>query len=324
MKNVNKKVIMAILLVGVSSTGLMACKPYNTPEFVDVSPSQTAFAIPLKGDGADQVKLDSEEAVKKNLVTSKRVPISKEWLQTGRGFLFIAEDGKWIPNETVIVVERKPETRAWTEAEGTGTSVVNQGIEAETRGSIAFIAGMNCTASIQENNAAKYLFNYNDRSLKDVMDSEIRAAVESKFGEEIAKRDLEVVLVEKEQIMTAVRTYVEDMFSNKGITINQLGLKGEFSYKDPKVQAALNAKFTAAKDQEAQATINETNKAKAIADAEVIRTQASTMGDTIKLKQAEAAIIEANAKLEMAKSLGNMKDVKVIGNNPIFGSDILK
>lgn len=322
MKNVNKKVLAAILLVGISSTGLMACKPYNTPEFVDISPSQTAFAIPLKGNGADQVKLDSEEAVKANLVTSKRVPISKEWLQTGRAFIF--EEGKWIANEVVIVVERKPETRAWTEASGTGTSVTNEGIEAETKGSIAFIAGMNCTASIQESDAAKYLFNYNEKPLKDVMDTEIRAAVESKFGEEIAKRDLEVVLVEKEQIMTAVRTYVDDMFSKKGITINQLGLKGEFTYKDPKVQASLNAKFTAAKDQESQTIVNETNKAKAIADAEVIRTQASTMSDTIKLKQAEAAIIEANAKLEMAKSIGNMKDVKVLGNNPLFGSDMLK
>lgn len=325
MMKVNKRLVGVIIMTGLMSSTLAGCgfiEPFCPPEFTDIEASQTAFLVPMTGDGADQVKLDSEEAVKKNLVSTKRVEIPKTFVKmSNNGFIHI--DGVWMANKKLIVVERKPETRAWTEAEGTGTSVANQGIEAETKGSIAFMAGMNCTASIQEADAPKYLFNYSNKPLKDVMDTEIRAAVESKFGEEIAKRDLEVVLVEKEQIMTAVRTYVEDMFSKKGITINQLGLKGEFTYKDPKVQASLNAKFTAAKDQESQAIVNETNKTKAAADAEVIRTQASTMADTIKLKEAEAAIINANAKLEMAKSIGNMKDVKVLGDNPLMG-DILK
>lgn len=320
MKRTNKKMVAAIVLVGMMSTGLMACKPYNAPEFVEVSPSQTAFMIPLTGDAANQVKMSSEEEAAKNLVNSKRVTIPKEWIQTGRGVIF--EDGSYMPTSRVILVERKPETREWTE-DGTGTSVANQGIKAESKESIAFMARMNVTASIQESDASKYLFNYNDKTLASVMDTELRAMVESKFVQECAKRNMATILVEKEQIMDAVREEITTNFTKKGVTLTQIGLKGDLTYTNPNVQTSIDANFTAVKQQEAQTVINETNKSKAIADAEVIRTQASTMGDTIKLKEAEARIIDAQAKLEMAKSIGNMKDVKVLGDNAIMG-DILK
>lgn len=316
----SRKLIASCILVGVMSTGLMACKPYNTPEFIEVSPSQTAFLIPLTGDAANQVKMSSEEEASKNLVNSKRVTIPKEWVQKGRGIIF--EDGEYMPTARVILVERKPETREWTE-DGTGTSVTNQGIKAESKESIAFMARMNVTASIQEADASKYLFNYNDKTLAAVMDTELRAMVESKFVQECAKRTIAQILVEKEQIMTAVRDEITTNFTKKGVTITQIGLKGDLTYTNPKVQDSIDANFTAVKEQEAQTVINETNKNKAIADAEVIRTQASTMADSIKLKEAEARIIEANAKLKMAESIGNMKDVKVIGDNPIMG-DVLK
>lgn len=309
-----KKKIMGLVLVGVLSTGLMACKPYNTPEFVEVSPSQTAFMIPLIGDASSQVKMDSEEAVAKNLVNSKRVTIPKEWVQTGRGFLFFDGDGKWMPTAKVIVVERKPETREWTE-DGSGTSVTNQGIKAESKESIGFMARMNCTASIQEADAPKFLFNYNDKPLKDVMDTEIRAHVESEFVKQCASKSMDEILAQKAAIMADVVKTVTDNFKAKGITITQLGLKGDVTYDNADTQKAIDSKFQAAKNQEAQAITNETNKTKAAADAEVIKSQASTIKDSIELKKAEAMQTEAQAKLEMAKSMGGWKPTSV-GQNP--------
>jgi regulator of protease activity HflC (stomatin/prohibitin superfamily) len=323
MIKLNKKIASLILVVGLS-TSLMACKPYNTPEFVEVSPSQTAFLIPLTGDNSNQVKMDSEDAVSKNLVNSKRVQIPKEWIQTGRGFLFFDGDGKWMPTAKVIVVERKPETREWTEDTKTGTDVKNQGITAESKESIGFIVRMNCTASIQEADASKFLFNYNDKPLSDVMDTEIRAAIESKFVSECAKLSMDEILVKKGDIMSTVVAYVTDMFSKKGVTITQLGLKGDITYLNPKTQDAIDSKFQAEKNQEAQAITNQTNKDKAAADAEVIRTQAGTMADSIKLKEAEAKLTEAEAKKEMAKAMQNWKDIKVLGDNPVLGQDFLK
>lgn len=314
MLKVNKKLIGIIMLVAVSSTGLMACKPYNTPEFKDISPSQTAFAIPLQGDASNQVKMNSEEEAAKNLVNSKRVQIQKEWVQTGKS----PDTGVYMPTETIIIVERKPETREWTEAEGTGTSSTNQGIKAESKESIGFMARMNCTASIQENDAAKFLFYYNDKALKDIMDTEIRANIESEFVKQCASRSMDDILSQKADIMDAVVKEVTTTFSAKGITISQLGLKGDLTYDNPDTQKAIDANFQAEKNQEAQAINNKTNEDKAIADAQVIQSQASTIKDTIALKQADAALTEAQAKVEMAKSLANMKDIHVLGNNPIM------
>lgn len=307
-----KKLISIILIAGVIGASITGCKPYNTPEFVEVSPSQTAFMIPLVGDESNQIKMDSEEAVAKNLVNSKRVEIPKQWVQKGRGFIF--ENGEWMPTAKVIVVERKPETREWTE-DGSGTSVQNQGIKAESKESIGFMARMNCTASIQEADAPKFLFNYNDKPLKDVMDTEIRANIESEFVKQCASRSMDEILAQKANIMSEVVKEVTNTFAQKGITISQLGLKGDFTYDNAETQKAIDAKFQAEKNQEAQDITNETNKKKAEADAEVIKSQSATIKDSIELKKAEALQTEAEAKLEMAKSMSGWKPTSV-GQNP--------
>jgi regulator of protease activity HflC (stomatin/prohibitin superfamily) len=314
MIKVNKRLVGLILMVGIVGGSITGCKDYNTPEFVEVSPSQTAFMIPLVGDASSQVKMDSEEAVAKNLVNSKRVEIPKQWVQMGRTSFIFFENGKWMPTAKVIVVERKPETREWTE-DGSGTSVTNQGIKAESKESIGFMARMNCTASIQEADAPKFLFNYNDKPLKDVMDTEIRANVESEFVKQCASKSMDEILAQKAIIMADVVKEVTDNFKAKGITVSQLGLKGDISYDNAETQKAIDSKFQAEKNQEAQAITNETNKTKATADAEVIKSQAATIKDSIELKKAEAMQTEAQAKLEMAKSMGGWKPTSV-GQNP--------
>lgn len=155
-------------------------------------------------------------------------------------------NGKWIPTVKVIVVERKPVTREWTEDEKTGTSTQNQAIVAETRESLRVVARMNCVAQIDEADATRFLFRYNNKPLEEIMDSEIRARIESKFVEQCAKyylRDEQNgILAHKFNIMQSVRDYVIAYFKDRGITINVIGLKGDFTY-DADVQKSINDRF---------------------------------------------------------------------------------
>lgn len=313
----SKKKIVTLLSVIVITGGLTGCvKPYNTPEFVEITPSQTAFLIPMIGDSTEQVQLDSEEALAKNMVSAKRIQIPKEWVQTKRA----SWKGKYMDTAKLIVVERKPVTREWTEAAGEGTSNANQAITAETKESIGFRVRISITANIQENDAVKFLYNYNTKTLEEIMDSEIRARVESKFNEEAAKYALDDLLINKESIMETVRNDVINYFKGKGITISTLGLKGEITYLDPSIQESINAKFTAQKEAEAQAIINQKNIEQAQAEADAIRTQSSTLEQQIQLKEAEAKKIEAEAKLKQAEAMANW-DVQVLGDNPIVRSN---
>lgn len=107
-------------------------------------------------------------------------------------------------------------------------------------------AGMQCVAQIQETDAVKYLYWYNEKTLDDVMDTEIRAVVEKAFAEKIATyllRDEENgVLAHKADLMAGIRKAADDYTKTRGITITVLGFKGEFTY-DPLVQKAINDRF---------------------------------------------------------------------------------
>ena len=113
MKKFNRFFIIGfmLLLVLLSLTGCI--KPYNKPQLETISASQTAFLIPLEGNTKDnQASFDSVEFLESAKVATKRIRISKRWLQTGRQTWI----GKWIATDRLVVVERKPESREWTNA----------------------------------------------------------------------------------------------------------------------------------------------------------------------------------------------------------------
>lgn len=276
------KTILLFMIIMVAVLGFTGCrKPYDTPEFVTITPSQTAFLIPLIGDTGSQGAFESEKLLEEVKVATKEVQIPHRWVQTGRR----SWKGEWRPSAKLIVVERKPETREWTADKDSGTSSRNQGIKAESKGSISFSVSMNCSAQIDEKNATKFLYRYNNKTLSSVMDTEIRSMVESKFVEETSKLEMEEILVSKQKIMDSIRAYVEPYFKERGITITVLGLKGDVVYDDSSIQKAINAEFTAQKQQEAQVIINETNEAKAKANKNVAITNAEAEAQAIKLIQ---------------------------------------
>jgi len=282
MKRINLLFILAISLMMLNLGGCW--KSFDQPELVNIEPSQTAYLIPLVGKTSDQQAFKSEEFLDKNKIAAKQVQIPHRWIDTGR----MPGSGEWIAAARLIVVERKPSTRMWTESPKTGSTTNDDGISAESKGSISFVARMNCVAQIDVEDATKFLFRYNNKPLERIMDEEIKARVESKFVEENAKREMAEILLEKAEIMEAVRQDVVPYFKERGITVTVLGLKGDLTYLDPEIQTSINAKFRADKEYAAQKVRNRK-------DIEIAQTQA-----TSELLKAEAT---AKANLKVSRSL---------------------
>ena len=158
--------LCVVLLVG-------CIRPFDVPEFQEVSNSETAFLVPLTGDTGKQTGFDSQKYLSDRKVAVKRVQIPHEWVQTGRW----SNDGKWVPTVRLIKVDRAPVTREWTAGRESGTSQKNEAIWIESQDSVGFTTGITCTARIPDDVAAvKFLFNYPSGSLESVMDTEIRGA----------------------------------------------------------------------------------------------------------------------------------------------------
>lgn len=278
-KNVIKKIVLSGLLCVTLASFTGCIRPYDTPEFVEIEPSQTAFLVPLTGDTTNQASFESEEMLSNALVATKRVQIPHEWVQTKRR----SWQGEWKPTMRLIVVERKPETREWNTSKDNGTSVTNQAIYAESKESIGFSVGMNCSAQIYtEQDAVKFLYSYNNTTLASIMDSEIRARVESKFVEECAKYSLNEILENKDVIMQTVREDVETYFAEKGITITVLGMKDGIEYDDPAIQTAINEKFSSEQKLETQENNNAVIISKAEAEAEAMKIAAEAEAEANK------------------------------------------
>lgn len=272
-------ILLSVLALSITLTG---CKAYDKPEVILISPSETAFLIPLVGDTSKQGAFNSEALLAKTKISTKEIEIPHRWLKTGR----MSSNGEWRATATLIKVERKPVTREWTES-SSGTSIKNEGIVAESKESIGFMSRMNCSAQIDEADAVKFLYRYNNKPLEGVMDTEIRAKIESTFVEECGKLSLDDILIKKEVIMNTIRNEVIPYFKEKGISVTVIGMKGEFTYLDKGIQESINKKFTTQKSLEAQTAENTRLVSKAKADAEAVQIQASTISSQIKLKELE-------------------------------------
>ena len=285
-KNVFMRFLLVVLMLVVLVVLFTGCiRPYKEELLVEISPSQTAFLIPLEGQTSDQGVFESESLLEQSKVPTKRVIIPQRWHQKGRGNW----NGEWIQQAKLIIVERKPETREWTSDASTGTSTVNQGILAESRESISFYVGMNAAAEINERDAVRFLYRYNDKPLSEVMDTEIRARIEARFVEEASKRTMEEIITDKEGIINAVHEDVIPYFKSRGISITVLGLRGDITYLDSTIQDAINASFREQRLFEAQKITNENNIAKAEAQKRVSITQAQAEAEAIKLIQEQIA-----------------------------------
>jgi hypothetical protein len=314
MKNVTTKgfVLSLCALTGILLSGCER-QPFNAPEFVDIGPNETAYMIPMSGDTTNQKQLQSEEFLARNQVSSKRVEIPHQWVQTGRG----AEEGKWVPTVQLLKVSLSPETREWTEEDATGTSAKNQGIKAETSESTSFMARMNCSCQISEGKSATFLHWYYGRPLAEVMDSDIRALVEKHFVAECAHYTLEALLTHKDAIMHSVEAKLREYCEARGINLNYVGLKGDFTYENKAIQESLDNRFKARQERLSQADVNAKNIEKAKADAQAAKIMSSIKGQQYSNFTLRKMALENQAKLIIV--MGEKGVPATVGVNTIIG-----
>ena len=263
---IKKKLFTLLFIVVMVCTMFTGCrKPYDKPEFVTIEASQTAFLIPLVGDTTTQSAFESEELLAEAKVATKEIQIPHRWVQLGRRHWY----GEWKPSATLIVVERKPVSRSWESGDSAAASS-NRAIFGETADQIGIYVGMNCTAMIEEKDAAKFLYRYNNTPLETVIDTDIKKLVEDRFNVETAKYTSTELGAAKGEIMEAVKNYVVPYFKEYGITITVLGMKEGVSYENDEIQKAIDAKFASEQELVIQQNKNDAALAKAEADAKAM------------------------------------------------------
>ena len=277
MNKVKKLILVALMLVLCLS--LAGCrKPYDKPEFVKITPSQTAFLIPLIGDSTTQSAFESEDLLAQHKVATKEIQIPHRWVQMGR----MNWNGEWKASAELIVVERKPVSRSWDSGDNAASSA-NRAIFGGSSDNIGIYVGMNCTAMIEEADAVKFLYRYNNTPLETIIDNDIKKLVEDRFNIETSKYTSTELGGAKGEIMEAVKAYVIPYFKEYGITITVLGIKEDISYENPEIQKAIDAKFASEQELVIQQNKNEANIAKAEAEAQAILIAAQAQAEANKL-----------------------------------------
>lgn len=280
----SKKIILVAAISAMMFSLTSCIKPYDKPEFVVIEPSQTAFLVPLIGDTTNQENFESEEMLNELKVATKEIQIPHRWVQTKRW----SWQGEYKPSSRVIVVERKPETREWI-----NDGAVNDGIQAKTKDDIKFTVNLACTAQIDEANAARFLYRYNNKALAEIMDDEVKTKITSAVVGECAKYNQNELSSNTETIMEKVSENVIPYFEERGITITALGLTGDFVYSDS-VQKSIDQRFQAEKEAESQKIKNQQEVANAEAEVKIAQMEAqailekqSVMDAEIRLKELE-------------------------------------
>src|SRR5579883_64349 len=113
-------------------------RPYDVPEYQEIDTSESAFLIPLEGDGTNQTAFPSADFLNQKKVAAKRVQIPHRWQQTGR----FPGNGHYVATVRLVKVDRRPITREWTKAAHTGTSAKDESISVESKDSINLSTGI--------------------------------------------------------------------------------------------------------------------------------------------------------------------------------------
>lgn len=292
MKKSRKFIVLALMVMVLC--GLTACiKPYDTPEFVTIEASQTAFLIPLVGDTSDQASFASEELLEQAKVATKEIQIPHRWVQTGRKDWV----GEYRASAKLIVVERKPVSRSWNSGSNATDSI--NAIWGETSDGIGIYVGMSCSAQINEEDATKFLYRFNNTPLETIIDNEIKTMVKDEFNRQVSKFTSAELHVNKENIMTAVKDAVTTYFKEYGITITVLGMNEGLSFENPSIQEAIDKKFASEQELVTQQNKNDVALAKAQAEADAAIIKAEAEAKVLQI----AAEAEAEANRKIAESL---------------------
>ncbi len=129
--------------------------------------------------------------------------------------------------------------------------------------SIAFGVGITATASVPEEWASKFLYNYNGRTLEEVMDKDVRGRIQNILTRDFGDKDLSHCQTERKGVYDDMRSETVEYFKTMGVQITNLGGAGGFHYLDESIQSAINAKFSS--EMKVASSVNEVNSAKKFA-----------------------------------------------------------
>jgi len=305
--------IIVTLSLAVLATAFTGCvRPYDTPEYVEVKANETAYVVPLEGESDAGVKFDSEAYLDKLKVATKRIQIPHRWNQLGRETL--GANGEWIDTVRVITVDRSPVTRQWSPGETSKTA-----LWLESADSIGFSTGFSVTAYVEEADTSRFLYSYKATSLSDVLDTELRARIQSVASQVSAAYRMDNLRERKNELIDKVKADVVPFFKAKGITITTIGQFGGFEYENKAIQLAIDDTFVAQQAKvknaallEAQTDANKRIELAALADAEAARTKAKGEADgKLSVFQAEAdGITAVNKALSAANQNPQLVELK--------------
>jgi len=249
---------------------------------------ETAFVIPLEGaTKAKQGKFDSEAFLESKKVAAKRVQIPTRWHKTGR----LHTSGKWIKTVRVIKIDRAPLTREWTQEQDRGSTSHDDAFRIESKESIEWYQGVTVSASISEEDAAKFLYNYSGKNLEYVLDNNVRSYAQDFLTGAFAQLYLDSARQAKKIIFDSLKVVCRRKFEKKGVTIENIGAAGGFNYVDDDIQTSINEKFAA--EQRKRAARDDR-----LAAEEFARAEAAAR----KKMQVEIMKMEAQARLNFSKA----------------------
>ena len=325
--------IALCLAVCLAVIGLSGCrKPFMTPKFEQIKPNEFAFLVPY-GKTSDQTQASPESYWIEKKVMAKEIEIPQEWVADG--YEDGAYNGHYKDSAVLIRVDSSPVTRSWTKDQNTGTSTRDEAIWAMSSDQIKWTVGWNCTARIASiEDAAMFLSNYPNGKLMEVMDTEVRGKLTTRFNLAVTDLPMKQMQESGAPVFKAVTEEVTKFFKARGITITDLGINGPYVYDNPNITKVLEEKYTAAQQEEinrskttAQAETNKATQLVAEAKAKAILTEREAEATGIKsVADAKAYEIEkANKDLKTYLELKRLENEKALierwtGSYPNFFS----
>lgn len=291
-------------------------RPFEPIQLEVIQPNEEAFLLPFTENIELQTSTHTEDYLRRSLVHTQQVKIPQQWVP--RGYETLGANGEWRDAAILVRVDKSPVTREWTADPNSGTSSKNEAIWVMTSDQVEFSTGWTCTARVSaRDDAVKFLHNYPNGALTQVMDQEIRAKIQSAFGLEVTDLPMEELRLKATPHIQSVVSMVTVFFAERGITITNLGISGGFVYKDPSIVKTLvevfnaeQAKLIAIAETATQIEKNKTLQLEADSRAKAGLTERQAEADGIKLV-ADAKSYEMSKATEDPKFYMLLKKVEI-------------
>ena len=263
----NKKLLMAAGIAALSSGLFGFSEIADRTEAYSILPNESAFWVPSTGANKNsQTKFESEAYYNDSKIAAKMFVIPHQKLSGSGGTSWFSGPDFYIPTGRLYLVDRTPYSREWVDATDRGTSTKKEGFPCQSKDGVNITAGVSISASVSEDNAAKFLYNfgvvnptgdqtstavifasvYNGRSLVNVMDDVGRKRVQTLVCNEIGKLSFDQANDQMIPMMDRIEKEARTYFDSVGVTINFIGWGDTFTF-DPAVQHAVNERYIAEK-----------------------------------------------------------------------------